>query len=403
VSGYNGVHTVNTCTTTRVTYGGTTTGSATGGAVKALRGISTYDTTQFTVTDGYVTVKENGLIMSRIQKIPTKTVLANEDAITNNVTAVAFSTIISDGGAIRKAQYSSNGFLRKVASTGVEATDYSIVEATTGAAGYAAGDANKLITRSSTGDIGARILTLDGNDGAGQGLKLKMPAESSATLTLSRTSTLSGGSTRLYGFSGNAGILIGNGSLPTDPTTYYDNEFHSFRKQDGVTPAPITASSIQVTTITAGGPTTLANIIGRWSLSGVGSRMQATYSADLAEYYEGDKEYPVGTVLIFGGDKEVTISNSKEDHRIAGVVSDTAAYTMYGACPGHKNLIALQGRVPVRVVGKIAKGDLLITSSVAGVAVSAGGVAKTGTVVGKALENYNSDHIGTIEVAVGRT
>jgi hypothetical protein len=59
--------------------------------------------------------------------------------------------------------------------------------------------------------------------------------------------------------------------------------------------------------------------------------------------------------------------------------------------------------VPVRVVGKIAKGDLLVTSSVAGVAVSAGGVAKTGTVVGKALENYNSDHIGTIEVAVGRT
>jgi hypothetical protein len=131
--------------------------------------------------------------------------------------------------------------------------------------------------------------------------------------------------------------------------------------------------------------------------------MQATYSADLAEYYEGDKEYAVGTVLVFGGDKEVTIATSKEDHRIAGVVSDTAAYSMYGACPGHKNLIALQGRVPVRVVGNIAKGDLLTTSSIAGVAVSVGGNARTGTVIGKALEDYNSDHVGTIQVAVGRT
>jgi hypothetical protein len=34
--------------------------------------------------------------------------------------------------------------------------------------------------------------------------------------------------------------------------------------------------------------------------------------------------------------------------------------------------------------------------------VSAGGEARTGTVIGKALEDYDSDHIGTIEVAVGR-
>jgi hypothetical protein len=72
-------------------------------------------------------------------------------------------------------------------------------------------------------------------------------------------------------------------------------------------------------------------------------------------------------------------------------------------CPGLKTLIALQGRVPCRVVGKIQKGDLMITSRIAGVAVSAEGDAKAGTIIGKALENYDSDHIGTIEVAVGRT
>jgi hypothetical protein len=129
--------------------------------------------------------------------------------------------------------------------------------------------------------------------------------------------------------------------------------------------------------------------------------LQATYSADLAEYYEGDRDYEVGTVLVFGGDKEVTLSNKQGDTRVAGVVSDTAAFVMYDACPGFKNLIALQGRVPCKVVGKIKKGDMLVTSRIPGVAVATE-VAQAGTIVGKALENYDSDHIGTIEVAVGR-
>jgi hypothetical protein len=59
--------------------------------------------------------------------------------------------------------------------------------------------------------------------------------------------------------------------------------------------------------------------------------------------------------------------------------------------------------VPCKVVGKIRKGDLLVTSTIAGVAVAAGDNAKVGAVIGKSLENYDSDHIGIIEVAVGRT
>ncbi len=75
---------------------------------------------------------------------------------------------------------------------------------------------------------------------------------------------------------------------------------------------------------------------------------------------------------------------------------------MNGSCPGHKNLIALQGRVPCRVLGKIRKGDLMTTSNVAGVAMSAQGTAPPGTIIGKALENYDSEQIGTIELAIGR-
>jgi ABC-type glucose/galactose transport system permease subunit len=46
---------------------------------------------------------------------------------------------------------------------------------------------------------------------------------------------------------------------------------------------------------------------------------------------------------------------------------------------------------------------MLVTSGIAGVAVTAGTDVKVGTVVGKALVDYDSDHIGTIEIAVGRT
>jgi hypothetical protein len=54
-------------------------------------------------------------------------------------------------------------------------------------------------------------------------------------------------------------------------------------------------------------------------------------------------------------------------------------------------------------VGKVEKGDLMVTSNIAGVAVSAKGAVQAGTIIGKALETYDSDHIGKIEVAVGRT
>jgi hypothetical protein len=194
--------------------------------------------------------------------------------------------------------------------------------------------------------------------------------------------------------------LLGDGSLGTDKRNFYDNNGHVFRPQNGVGNAPITCSTINASAIVGtGSPNT--QMTGTFRLAS-GSTLHATY-ADLAEYYEADKEYAVGTVLVFAGDKEVTLTNRKGDHRVAGVVSDNAALVMNEDCQGEKVLVALQGRVPCRVVGKVEKGDLMVTSHIPGVAVSAGGNANAGTIIGKALENFESDHIGTIEVAVGRT
>jgi hypothetical protein len=248
-------------------------------------------------------------------------------------------------------------------------------------------EASKLIVRDSNGDFGGRIIDIQ---------QVKVDTK----VAIDSAITASGGYIQHYTWGGSGGILLSDGTLGTDARNYYDNDGHIFRTKNGLANAPITASSIQVGSITTGSNTTAGTITGRWTLTGTSpneSRLQATYSADLAEYYEGDKEYEVGTVLIFGGDKEVTLTNTQGDNRVAGVVSNTAAFVMYDACPGHKNLVAC------KVVGKIKKGEMLVTSRIPGVAIAAGADVKVGTVVGKALVNYDSDHIGTIEIAVGRT
>lgn len=146
-----------------------------------------------------------------------------------------------------------------------------------------------------------------------------------------------------------------------------------------------------------GNDTTTGTIQGTWSLSS-GATFAATY-ADLAEKYTTDAAYEPGTVLVFGGDKEVTVTTQTMDRRVAGVVSTNPAYSMNDAIEGV--LIALQGRVPCKVIGTIKKGDMLITSGIEGVATSSDD-PKLGSVIGKALENYDSQSIGVIEVAIGR-
>jgi hypothetical protein len=117
------------------------------------------------------------------------------------------------------------------------------------------------------------------------------------------------------------------------------------------------------------------------------------------DHYDGDREYAVGTVVIFGGDREVTISNQYSDTRVAGVVAAIA--DPVHLFPGFNIPVASHGRAPCKVVGNVEKGDLLVSSRIAGVAVVPTGNALTGTIIGKALQEFSSDHIGTIEIAVG--
>ena len=150
--------------------------------------------------------------------------------------------------------------------------------------------------------------------------------------------------------------------------------------------------------------------IGGWS-QGVGYRFQVDANgvatctatsaryADLAENYVADTDYEEGTVLMLGGVHEVTLA-TEETRKVIGVISKNPAHLMNADLEAeHVATIALQGRVPVKVKGKIAKGDMLVSAG--------NGYAKAhddprmGMVIGKSIEDFDGEQ-GVIEVVIGR-
>lgn len=124
--------------------------------------------------------------------------------------------------------------------------------------------------------------------------------------------------------------------------------------------------------------------------------------ADVAERYEADADYLVGTVLVLGGNKEVTQSSRAGQTTIAGTVSENPGVLMNrGLEAEHVVAVALLGRVPCRVKGAITKGDLLMSSDVPGVATKVKDY-QPGCVIGKAMQDYDSEQEGMIEIMVGR-
>ncbi len=121
--------------------------------------------------------------------------------------------------------------------------------------------------------------------------------------------------------------------------------------------------------------------------------------ADLAEKYSADADYEPGTVLHFGGDAEVTVCDTDMCSRVAGVVTTSPAHLMNSALEGVTAAVALQGRVPCKVVGPVSKGDMMVSAGNGAARAEAN--PNMGSVIGKSLENFTGE-TGVIEVAVGR-
>lgn len=122
--------------------------------------------------------------------------------------------------------------------------------------------------------------------------------------------------------------------------------------------------------------------------------------ADLAEMYEADMPIEPSTVVCFGGNREVTVCDTDACKRVAGVVSTNPSYLMNSSQTGeHVVAVALTGRVPVQVTGRVRKGDMMVSAGDG--RARAESSPEIGTVIGKALADFDGSD-GVIEVVVGR-
>jgi hypothetical protein len=96
-----------------------------------------------------------------------------------------------------------------------------------------------------------------------------------------------------------------------------------------------------------------------YAINFFGTSTTAKY-ADLAEKYLPDADYAVGTVVCVGGEAEITASSF--GRRAIGVISSNPAYMMNSELDGGV-YVALKGRVPVKVIGAVQKGDNLIAAN----------------------------------------
>jgi len=160
------------------------------------------------------------------------------------------------------------------------------------------------------------------------------------------------------------------------------------------------ASTLLTTVITTGANTTAGSITGDWTLT-TGSRLQATY-ADIAERFEAETELDPGTVVELGGSKEIRAVRYELSEDVFGVISNTAAYLMNAGAGSDKThpAVAVSGRVKVKVIGQVNKGDRLVSAG-NGLARSAKNSEATAfNTIGRSLENKSHSGLGEVESIV---
>jgi hypothetical protein len=130
-----------------------------------------------------------------------------------------------------------------------------------------------------------------------------------------------------------------------------------------------------------------------------GVATQARY-ADLAEIYATDEQYEAGTVVKLGGSAEITQTTAHNDTEVFGVISTNPAYLMNKDAEGLP--VAMTGRCPVKVIGKVKKGDRLISSDIPGVAWALADEAyDPRSIIGRALQDKEDGDAGVIEAVIG--
>jgi hypothetical protein len=254
--------------------------------------------------------------------------------------------------------------------------------------------ANANITTANVGTLNTTLITTGSNVTAGSIIGTWTANGGSAGNTLIVTNgnlvAVTGVKTDNYYYA--------NGS-PFNPSGTYNNAnvFDYLTGSNAITQFSGNIAPTKVTTTALAGGGTVS---GTWTL-GVGARWQATY-ADLAERFEADATYDAGTVVELGGEKEITAAQYELSEDVFGVISDSAGYLM-NAMAGDDithPAVAVGGRVPVKVTGKVRKGQRLVTAGNGIARAAEQGEATAFNVIGRALANKTTEELGTVEAVV---
>ena len=420
-------------------------------------GVVSFDSAKFNVTDGWVTTASGSIELADIENINSDTVLGRSDVGSGAVSAIPFSTVVDEGTGLLDADFTTEIVPaddpgEALIKTG-EGT-YGISNVTT------SGEVNSIVKTDADGSVQANSLILGGDSSYevlsldSLTLNVKTPAQGLVFTSVGGSAgagilgdpgyvaptfpdMLVKGSVGIGGTNISESTLQSVSTLTAEKVLGVDWIYSSFIEAPGEKGSASTAIAIgantgkttagQVGIVTADIDSASSVVPAIFSSTGmvpdtdntydIGSatkkykdvyattfRGTATesYYADLAENYLADAEYVPGTVVEFGGAAEVTQSTTHGTHRVAGVVSTNPAHLMNSHCEGDNvAAIALQGRVPCNVIGKVAKGDMLVASNVPGHAIVNNNPA-VGSVIGKALEDKLDGDRGTVEVVVGK-
>ena len=132
-----------------------------------------------------------------------------------------------------------------------------------------------------------------------------------------------------------------------------------------------------------------------------GTRITAQY-ADMAERFEADTVYEAGTVVELGGSAEITLVTDDLSEKVFGVISTRAAYLMNSSAGSDATHppVAMTGRVPVKVVGQVSKGDRLVAAGAGQARAAKPGEATAFNVIGRSLQDRTDTAPGIVEAIV---
>jgi len=138
------------------------------------------------------------------------------------------------------------------------------------------------------------------------------------------------------------------------------------------------------------------------SFNVVHAKATSAQYADLAERFAADVIYEAGTVVELGGTAEITQASDELSDKVFGVISTRAAYLMNAGSGGDETHppVAMTGRVPVKVIGKVNLGDRLVSAGNGTARAAIEGEATPFNTIGRSLEYKYNEEIETIEAIV---